>query len=104
MTAASETSDSPLLSGAALVEGVLVGLLDIPAVTPDAVIDPTGCGDAYRAGLLYGLAQRWEWERSGRLASLLGALKIASRGAQNHLVDRDRVGALYYERFGQPLW
>ena len=76
----------------------------IPAVAPAALVDPTGCGDAYRAGLLYGIAQGWEWERSGRLASLLGALKIASRGGQNHVINRDRVAALYYEHFGHSLW
>jgi adenosine kinase len=79
-------------------------VLDIPAVAPAAVIDPTGCGDAYRAGLLYGIAQGWEWERTGRLASLLGSLKIASRGGQNHPIDRGVLATLYRERFGQTLF
>jgi adenosine kinase len=79
-------------------------VLAIPAVAPDAVVDPTGCGDAYRAGLLYGIAQGWEWERTGRLASLLGSLKIASRGAQNHALDRGAIAALYRERFGESLF
>src|SRR6266567_2127078 len=82
-------------------EGIVTA---IPAVAPAALVDPTGCGDAYRAGLLYGIAQGWERERSGRLASLLGALKIASRGGQNHVIDRDQVAALYCEHFGHPLW
>ena len=71
---------------------------------PSALIDPTGCGDAYRAGLLYGIGQGWDWERTGRLASLLGSMKIASRGGQNHALGRDAVAALYCERFGQPLF
>jgi adenosine kinase len=78
--------------------------LEIPAVTPSALVDPTGCGDAYRAGLLYGIGQGWDWERTGRLASLLGSIKIASRGGQNHALSRDTVAAQYRERFGQPLF
>jgi adenosine kinase len=60
----------------------------IPCVPAARVVDPTGCGDAYRAGLLYGMAQGWNWEQSGRLAAYMGALKVASRGAQNHTLDR----------------
>jgi adenosine kinase len=78
--------------------------LHVPAVAPAAVVDPTGCGDAYRAGLLYGIAQRWDWETSGRLASLLGALKIGSRGGQNHAVNRDAIASLYSKAFGSQLW
>jgi len=78
--------------------------LQVPAVPPEALIDPTGCGDAYRAGLLYGVGQGWDWERTGRLASILGALKIATRGGQNHAIDRDRVAALYATHFGGELW
>jgi adenosine kinase len=76
----------------------------IPAVAADAVVDPTGCGDAYRAGLLYGIALGWDWEKTGRLAALLGAQKIASRGGQNHTVNRDVTAALYHEKFGEYLW
>ncbi|HXX83816.1 MAG TPA: carbohydrate kinase family protein [Casimicrobiaceae bacterium] len=79
-------------------------VLDIPAVKPIVVIDPTGCGDAYRAGLLYGIAQGWGWERTGRLASLLGSLKIGSRGGQNHAIDRERLAGRYAEQFGGSLW
>jgi adenosine kinase len=78
--------------------------LDIPAVKPVSLTDPTGCGDAYRAGLLYGIAEQWDWERTGRLASLLGSLKMASRGGQNHAVDRDAIASLYRESFGTHLW
>jgi adenosine kinase len=73
-------------------------------VKPVALVDPTGCGDAYRAGLLYGIANGWDWERTGRLASLLGAVKIASRGGQNHAVVRDEIASRYRECFGQTLF
>ena len=76
----------------------------IPAARPSAVLDPTGCGDAYRAGLLYGIAHDWDWERTGGLASVLGAIKIASRGGQNHVVSREAAGALYRATFGTDLW
>jgi adenosine kinase len=80
------------------------GVLTIPAVVPSALVDPTGCGDAYRAGLLYGIAHGWGWQRTGRLASLLGSLKIASRGGQNHVIDRERLAAVYADHFGESLW
>ena len=76
----------------------------IPAAKPAAVRDPTGCGDAYRAGLLYGIAQGWDWERTGGLASVMGAIKIASRGGQNHTINRETAGALYRATFGTDLW
>jgi adenosine kinase len=76
----------------------------IPAVPASGLVDPTGCGDAYRAGLLYGIAHAWDWQRTGQLASLLGAVKIASRGGQNHDVNRDRIAALYSEAFRTNLW
>jgi adenosine kinase len=79
-------------------------VLDIPTVQPTALLDPTGCGDAYRAGLLYGIAQGWDWQRTGRLASILGSEKIAARGGQNHVVDRDRLALLYDRHFGGALW
>jgi adenosine kinase len=76
----------------------------IPTLAPTALVDPTGCGDAYRAGLLYGIGQGWDWDRTGRLASLLGSLKIASRGGQNHVVDRDALAAAYHKHYGHHLW
>ena len=60
------------------------GILEIPSAKPKAVVDPTGCGDAYRAGLLYGLTEELDWETTGRIASLLGAIKIETAGTQNH--------------------
>ncbi|GGP25510.1 carbohydrate kinase family protein [Silvimonas amylolytica] len=73
----------------------------IPVVQAEAVVDPTGCGDAFRAGLLYGISHGWDWPSTGRLASLLGALKIARRGAQNHDVVLADVKARFEREFGQ---
>ncbi len=76
----------------------------IPAVAPDELVDPTGCGDAFRAGLLYGISRGWGWQRSGRLAALLGSIKIAHRGGQNHRPDRDEIADRYRKAFGDELW
>jgi adenosine kinase len=78
--------------------------IDIPSARPDALVDPTGCGDAYRAGLLYGLVRDWDWEKTGRLASLMGAFKIAHRGGQNHKPAREEIAQRYTAAFGKPLW
>ena len=78
--------------------------LDIPSVKPEAVLDPTGCGDAFRAGLLYGITNGMDWAVTGRLASLIGALKIAQRGPQNHAFTRDSIAALYQANFGAAPW
>ncbi|HMV17191.1 MAG TPA: carbohydrate kinase family protein [Zoogloea sp.] len=78
--------------------------IDIPCVRPAAVEDPTGCGDAYRAGLLYGIEAGLDWALTGRLASLMGALKIASRGGQNHTPRRDEIAERFREAFGTTLW
>ena len=78
--------------------------LEVPCVEPEALIDPTGCGDAYRAGLLYGIANGLPWEISGRLASLLGAMKIAKRGGQNHKATREEIAAKYKDSFGHSPW
>ncbi|HEX4389012.1 MAG TPA: carbohydrate kinase family protein [Steroidobacteraceae bacterium] len=58
--------------------------LTIPAAAVAAVVDPTGCGDAYRAGLLHGLLRGLDWRSTGHIASLMGAIKIEARGTQNH--------------------
>jgi adenosine kinase len=78
--------------------------VEIPAVRPEQVVDPTGCGDAFRAGLLYGLAAGMELEAAGRLASLLGSIKIASRGGQNHRFTRDEVAQRYRDAFASRPW
>ena len=76
---------------------------EIPCVEADEVVDPTGCGDAYRAGLLYGMAQEWDWQTSGRLAAVMGAIKIASRGGQNHRASRDEIADRFRKAFGTNI-
>ncbi len=78
--------------------------IEIPCVAAERVEDPTGCGDAYRAGLLFGLANDYDWERIGRLASVMGAFKIACRGAQNHRPTRDEIARVFMQSFGEELW
>jgi adenosine kinase len=75
----------------------------IPAAQPDAVVDPTGCGDAYRAGLLFGLMNGLDWPTTGRIASLLGAIKIAHAGTQAHSFTMDEFGDRYRAAFGHAL-
>ena len=75
----------------------------IPCAKPTALLDPTGCGDAYRAGLLHGIQQGWDWETTGRLASLLGTIKIASRGGQNHAPTREELKAQFLKHFGYAV-
>jgi adenosine kinase len=77
--------------------------IDIPAVPAEQLLDPTGCGDAYRAGLLYGIARGWSWQKTGRLASLMGSIKIAHRGGQNHKPSRDEIAARFQAAFGESL-
>ena len=77
--------------------------IEIPCVKADSVVDPTGCGDAYRAGLLYGIANGMDWQQTGRIASLLGALKIAHRGGQNHHFTRDEVAIRFKQNFGTTI-
>ncbi len=79
------------------------GDLDIPAAKPSTVSDPTGCGDAYRAGLLYGLMAGWDWLTVGRVASLMGAIKIECHGTQNHEFTRAEFDARFQASFGEPL-
>ena len=77
--------------------------ISIPTPTPVKVLDPTGCGDAYRAGLLHGIQQGWDWDTTGRLASLMGSLKIASRGGQNHKPTRAELADLFHKNFGYSI-
>jgi adenosine kinase len=79
------------------------GRIDIPGVAVAETKDPTGCGDAYRAGLLYGLANDLDWETTGRIASLLGAIKIAEHGTQNHAFTLDEFHARYREAFASDF-
>ncbi len=74
--------------------------IDIEPVKPDAVVDPTGCGDAHRAGLLFGLTQGWSWEKACMLGNVMGSIKIAHRGPQNHAPNRDHISQLMQQTFG----
>jgi adenosine kinase len=76
------------------------GLMNIPAANAIRVVDPTGCGDAYRAGLLFGLEHGMDWETTGRIASLLGSIKIASPGTQNHRFTAEAFAERFRETFG----
>ena len=75
----------------------------IPAAAPRAVEDPTGCGDAYRAGLLFGLMRGLDWETTGRIASLMGAIKIESHGTQNHSFSRAEFERRFATDFGRSF-
>ncbi len=77
--------------------------IQIPAARPEAVVDPTGCGDAYRAGLIFGLQNGLDWETTGRVASLMGAIKIAHSGTQHHRFTRDEFEDRFRAAFGRAL-
>jgi adenosine kinase len=74
--------------------------IGIPVACPAAILDPTGCGDAYRSGILYGITHGFDWETAGRLGSLMGAIKIAQRGGQNHRPGRDEIADEFHAQFG----
>ena len=75
--------------------------LQVPCARPNAVVDPTGCGDAYRAGLIHGLLQGLDWETTGRVASLMGAIKVESRGPQNHRITPTEFARRFEDNFGK---
>jgi adenosine kinase len=83
------------------VEGRIVQIPVAPARDP---VDPTGCGDAYRAGLLVGIAQQMDWETIGRLAATMGSIKIERSGGQNHTASRDAISERFNEAFGYRPW
>ncbi|MGH8289132.1 MAG: carbohydrate kinase family protein [Steroidobacteraceae bacterium] len=79
------------------------GQFEIPCAKTSAVVDPTGCGDAYRAGLLHGLLRGLDWETAGRIAAVMGALKIESRGTQNHRATPQEIERRLAESFGDAV-
>jgi adenosine kinase len=79
-------------------------VIHVPVATARGVVDPIGCGDAYRGGLLYGIAQQLDWETTGRLAAVMGALKIETGGAQNYVADRASIAERFLEAFGYRPW
>lgn len=76
---------------------------DIPVAEAKEVVDPTGCGDAYRAGLLCGLMRDMDWETTGRIASLIGAMKIEVAGTQNHSFTEQEFADRFKETFGYSV-
>ena len=79
------------------------GTIEIPAVSVNNVADPTGCGDAYRAGLLWGLTNDLDLETTGKLAALMGGIKIESAGTQNHRFTQDYVRERFRSSFGHDF-
>lgn len=77
--------------------------IHIPSAPVSGLADPTGCGDAYRAGLLYGLMNKLDWEITGRIASLMGAIKIESQGTQNHTFTLNSFKERYKDAFGSTF-
>jgi adenosine kinase len=80
------------------------GMLAIPPAPVTQIVDPTGCGDAYRAGLLYGIVNAMPWETSGRLASVMGAAKIEHNGAQRHAPTRAQIAQRFQDAYGYRPW
>lgn len=77
--------------------------IDVPCARASSVVDPTGCGDAYRAGLLFGIMNKLSWETTGRISSLMGAIKIEQHGTQNHSFDWPTFCQRYKDNFGEEL-
>lgn len=97
--------DACIVTGGAQGSRIMTGerTIEIPSASPEAVNDPTGCGDAYRAGLIYGMQRGFDWEVTGRIASLMGAVKIAHHGTQNHAFGREEFARRYKAEFGEEL-
>ncbi len=83
------------------VEGKQSSVASVPIAR---AVDPTGCGDAYRGGLLYGLAQGWDWLHSARLGSVMGAIKIEQQGPQNHAPTREQIAERFATAYGEKPW
>ncbi len=79
------------------------GRVDVPAVKASELVDPTGCGDAFRAGMLYGLLNDLDWETTGRVAALMGSIKIETHGTQNHIIEADDFNQRFEQEFGYAV-
>ena len=77
--------------------------VNVPPAQEEAVVDPTGCGDAFRAGLIYGLEKGHDWPTIGRIGNLMGALKVSHHGTQNQRFDFDAFNAEFEKQFGYSL-
>ncbi len=98
----SENVDAMVVTKGA--EGSLVYIdgqpIKIPPAKPTKVVDPTGCGDAYRAGVIFGLLEGYDWETIGAIASLMGAIKVESAGTQNHSFTMEEFRQRFWDNFG----
>lgn len=74
--------------------------IKIPPAKPEKVVDPTGCGDAYRAGVIFGLLEGYDWETIGAIGSLMGAIKVECAGTQNHRFTMDEFRQRFFANFG----
>ncbi len=77
--------------------------IKIPPIKISEIKDPTGCGDAFRSGLLYGVQNKWDWQSAGQLASLMGGIKIEQHGTQNHSPSKSDIEARYRENFDADI-
>ncbi|MYD77323.1 MAG: carbohydrate kinase family protein [Gammaproteobacteria bacterium] len=77
--------------------------IHIDTVKVSRIVDPTGCGDAYRSGLLYALANGLDWETGGQLGSLMGGIKIEHSGTQNHRPTRTEIETRFSENFSKSI-
>jgi adenosine kinase len=77
--------------------------IEIPPVRAARIVDPTGCGDAYRAGLLHARSLGRPWEIAGRLGSLLGACQVEVEGTQNTRIELPALRARFEREFGMRL-
>ncbi|AJX15559.1 sugar kinase [Burkholderia ubonensis] len=79
------------------------GVEQVPVVPAERIADPTGCGDAFRGGLLYGIEKGLDWATTGRLASLMGSIKIAHQGPQSYSLTRAEIDTRFETAFGYSL-
>ena len=77
--------------------------IHIPAAAIYKHSDPTGCGDAYRAGLIFGILNNLNWALSGKLASIMGGISYESQGSQNHVIKEEEIYERYTQSFGESL-
>jgi adenosine kinase len=91
-------AEGSIIEGATVDSPITVGV-----VAPKAVVDPTGAGDAYRAGLLFGLAHGWALKESGQLGATCGAYAVEQSGTQNHSFDFTQVAERYKATFGDSV-
>ncbi|MDR0184132.1 carbohydrate kinase family protein [Lysobacter arvi] len=77
--------------------------IDVPPAHERRVTDPTGCGDAFRAGLIFGIEKGYDWLTIGRMGNLMGALKVEHPGTQNQRFDFDEFNEQFKQQFGYAL-